>query len=241
MTNARRMAAGLRETGAAASTRARIRTRRCSANGGRVSTAAPAPIAAAPSRGRNTRPAATEAYAFGLALLADARRVRHLFDLGDAVGDDFGQLNDRLAQRRVVDDLALDPAAVVGQFFAQRAQFADQKIDLARRMGGNPAQQAAEIIGRKLAVGFGLAQSGRVAPHQFADIAFHLRRRLVAVCSTWSDKIHVSPRRSAARQSGGPRRRWPHENVTTSRLHGAWQAMRTDEGTAIRLLRQIAM
>ena len=55
------MAAVLRATGAAARTRARITKKRYTANGGRVSTAARVSIGAAPSRGRNTRPAATEA------------------------------------------------------------------------------------------------------------------------------------------------------------------------------------
>lgn len=55
------MAAVLRAIDAVAWTRARITKERCTANGGRVSTAARVSIGATPSRGRNRRPAATEA------------------------------------------------------------------------------------------------------------------------------------------------------------------------------------
>jgi len=55
------MAAVPRAIGAVAWTRARIKKERCTANGGRVLTAARVSIGATPSRGRNTRPAATEA------------------------------------------------------------------------------------------------------------------------------------------------------------------------------------
>jgi len=89
--------------------------------------------------------------------------------------DDLRQLHHRLAQCRAFDNVVLNAIAFALQFFAQRSQFADQIIDLARRASGNPTQQGAEIVRSHFIVAIiGLPKDGAAA-RQFANISFDFR------------------------------------------------------------------
>src|SRR5215467_4865297 len=112
------------------------------------------------------------------ASVAKTRGVGHLFPMGQAFRDDLGRLQRRLAQGRILDDLALHARGLALQRVAQRLQLSDEFVDLLHRSPCHSLQQLVDVVGDQLAVALRLAPNAHnVAAHEFADFPFHFRLR----------------------------------------------------------------
>ena len=110
-------------------------------------------------------------------LVAQARRVRHLLPVRQALGDDLRRLQRRLAQGRIFDDLALHAGRLVVQHVAQGLQLGDELVDLLHRRSRHPLQQRADIARDHFTVVLRLPPKAgcNVAPHEIPDFPFHCR------------------------------------------------------------------
>src|SRR5262245_25372938 len=112
------------------------------------------------------------------ASVAKTRGVGHLFPMGQAFRDDLGRLQRRLAQGRILDDLALHARGLALQRVAQRLQLSDEFVDFLHRSPCHSLQQLVDVVGNQLAVALRLAPNAHnVAAHEFADFPFHFRLR----------------------------------------------------------------
>src|SRR5262245_37522523 len=107
-----------------------------------------------------------------------ARGVGNLFPMGQAFRDDLGRLQGRLAQGRVLDDLALHARGLALQRIAQRLQLGDELVDFLHRRPCYPLQELVDVVGHQVAVALRLAPNAHyVAADEFADFPFHFRFR----------------------------------------------------------------
>src|SRR5262249_41606151 len=91
------------------------------------------------------------------ASVAKTRGVGHLFPMGQAFRDDLGRLQRRLAQGRILDDLALHARGLALQRVAQRLQLSDEFVDFLHRSPCYPLQELVDVVGNQLAIALRLA------------------------------------------------------------------------------------